>query len=286
MSGETVEAWLGRAAGLLAAAGVAEPRLEARLLLAAATGRPPEALFALRGEGIGAESLRQADAMLERRRRREPASHILGRREFWGLEFQVTREVLDPRPDSETVVAAALSRIGDRHVRLRILDLGTGTGCLLLALLSELPNAEGLGIDLSLAAVRIAAANAARLGLSARARFAVGDWGEGLSEGWDVILSNPPYIPTEEIAALQPEVAEWEPRLALDGGVGGLEAYRRLAPEIARLLEGKGLAAVEIGFDQAEMVGRVCRRAGLSVLECVRDLAGRDRCLLLARRPV
>jgi release factor glutamine methyltransferase len=283
MNAQTVEDWLGRAAGLLAEAGIEEPRLEARLLLADAAGWPPETIFARRGEPMGPEAARRADAMLERRRRRQPASHILGRREFWGMEFEVTPDVLDPRPDSETLVSAALGRIGNRAAPLRVLDLGTGTGCLLLAVLSELSNARGLGVDLSPAAIRIASANAKRLGLNGRARFTTGDWAQGLSEEFDIILSNPPYIPTGEIGRLQPEVALWEPRLALDGGADGLGAYRRILLEAARLLDRRGFAAVEIGWDQAEAVRAIGRQAGLCVLDCVGDLGGRDRCLVLGR---
>ncbi len=283
MSAETVEGWLARAAALLAAAGIEEPRLEARLLLAEAGRWPPEALLSRRAERLPDETRRRAEAMRERRRRREPAAHILGRREFWGLEFEVTPDVLDPRPDSETVIEAALSRIGNRSASLRVLDLGTGTGCLLLAALSELPNARGLGVDLSVAAIEVAASNAERLGLCRRARFVAGDWGQGLSKGFDVILCNPPYVPAGEIAGLQPEVALWEPALALSGGEDGLDAYRKLAPEVARLLLPAGFAAVEIGRDQGAAVGAIGERWGLSASRCVKDLGGRDRCLIWER---
>jgi release factor glutamine methyltransferase len=282
MSGETVEGWLGRAAGVLAEAGVEEPRMEARLLLAGAAGWPPEAMIARRSHELGRDAADRAETMLERRRRREPASHILGRREFWGLEFAVTADVLDPRADSESLVEAALQGIGNRTAPLHVLDLGTGTGCLLLAILSELPNARGLGVDLSPAAVRVAEMNAERLGLSGRAGFTTGDWGGGLSGGFDLILSNPPYIPSGAIAGLQPEVALWEPRLALDGGPDGLLAYRRLGPEIARLLAPGGRAAIEIGSTQAAEAGAILEQSGLRILECVRDLVGRERCLLVS----
>jgi release factor glutamine methyltransferase len=281
MSGETVEAWLGRAAVALAEAGIEQPRMEARLLLAEAVGWPPEAMIARHCERLGGVAADRAEAMLERRRRREPASHILGRREFWGLEFAVTADVLDPRADSETLVGAALQAIGNRSAPLHVLDLGTGTGCLLLAILSELPNARGLGVDLSPAAVRVAEMNAERLGLSGRAGFTTGDWGAGLSGPFDLILSNPPYIPSGAIAGLQPEVALWEPQLALDGGPDGLQAYRRLGPEIARLLAPGGSAAIEIGSTQAAEVAAILDRSGLRILECVRDLGGRERCLLV-----
>jgi release factor glutamine methyltransferase len=281
MSPDTVQAWLGRAAELLKAAGVDEPRFEARLLLANAAGWSTEAALAHRRGSLPQAIARRADAMLERRRQRQPTSQILGRREFWGLEFEVTPEVLDPRPDSETVVTAALKNIGNRAAPLRVLDLGTGTGCLLLALVSELPNAQGLGVDLSPAAVQIAQANSLRLGLSHRAQFVIGNWGGGLSENFDVIIANPPYVPSAEIAGLQPEVSRWEPRIALDGGADGLDAYRRLAPEIARRLVKDGFAALEIGSTQASAVEEICARSGLVVRSCMQDLAGRDRCLIL-----
>jgi release factor glutamine methyltransferase len=283
VSGETVEAWLRRAAGLLEAAGVDEPRFEARLLLAGAAGWSAEAAQAHGREPLSDELARRADAMLERRRQRQPASQILGTREFWGLEFAVTPDVLDPRPDSETLITAALASIGNRAAPLRVLDLGAGTGCLLLALLSELPNARGLGVDVSPAAVQIAQANSLRLGLSRRAEFAIGNWGEGLLESFDVIIANPPYIPSEGIAGLQPEVARWEPPVALDGGADGLDAYRKLMPEVARLLVNDGFAALEIGWGQAATVTAICQGAGLAVRSCVRDLGGRERCLMIEK---
>jgi release factor glutamine methyltransferase len=282
MSPESVQAWLGRAASLLAKAGIEEPRFEARLLLAEAAGWPAEAIVSRQNQLLSQEAARRAEALLERRRLRQPASQILGRREFWGMEFEVRPEALDPRPDSETVVTAALAQITNRTAPFRILDLGTGTGCLLLALLSELPNARGVGLDVSEAAARLARANAERFDLSSRAQFVVGDWGEGLAGEFDVIVSNPPYVPTAAIDGLQPEVASWEPRLALDGGRDGLESYRKLGARIAGLLHPKGFAAIEIGWDQASEVGAICARYGLSVLHCTQDLGGRDRCLLVA----
>ncbi|HXV23331.1 MAG TPA: peptide chain release factor N(5)-glutamine methyltransferase [Alphaproteobacteria bacterium] len=281
MSHENVQSWLVRAAALLAEAGIEDSRFEARLLLAEAAGWPAETIIARHGQHLPEDAVRRAEMLLQRRCRRQPASHILGRREFWGMEFEVRPEALDPRPDSETVVAAALAQIGNRAVPFRVLDFGTGTGCLLLALLSELPNARGVGLDLSEAAARLARANAERLGLSSRAQFVVGDWGEGLAGEFDVIVSNPPYVPTAAIGRLQPEVALWEPRLALDGGKDGLEAYRKLGTWIAGLLHPNGFAAIEIGWDQASAVGGIVGRSGLTVLCRAQDLGGRDRCLLL-----
>jgi release factor glutamine methyltransferase len=284
MTCERVDAWLARAAGRLAGAGLDEPRFEARLLLAHALGWSAESVLRHASDLLSGETLRRADALVERRRRREPAAHILGRREFWGLEFQVTPDVLDPRPDSETLIEAALAEIGGRDAPLRIVDLGTGTGCLMLSLLSMLPNATGLGVDLSAAAVEVARRNADRLGLGDRARFRIGAWGEGVPPGCDLVVANPPYIPTAEIDRLQAEVAMWEPRLALDGGADGLAAYRSLFPAIAGMLRPDGFAAVEIGAEQGDDAAALAAASGLGLRRRVRDLGGRDRCLILALR--
>ena len=281
MTGEKVNAWLGRAADLLALAGLEEPRFEARLLLGHAAGWSPEAVLGHAADALPEEIGRRADALVERRCRREPAAHILGRREFRGLDFEVTPDVLDPRPDSETLVEAALAEIVGQHAPMRIVDLGTGTGCLLLSLLSALANATGLGVDLSAAAVEVARRNAGRLGLSGRAEFRIGDWAAVMPSGADLVVANPPYVPTGQIDRLQPEVALWEPRVALDGGPDGLAAYRRLFPAIAGLLRPGGFAAVEIGSEQAADAGALAEASGLALRRRVRDLAGRDRCLIL-----
>ena len=254
---------LDRAIERLRAAGLDDPARDARLLERHAEN---ETIFG---------------AMIERRAVREPVSHILGRREFWSLDFAVTRACLDPRPDSETVVEAVLSKLADWNRGWRILDLGTGSGCLLLALLSELPNATGLGVDKSPEALAVALGNARRLGLVTRARFEERDWMCELEGVFDVVVSNPPYIPTAEVDALQPEVALYEPRMALDGGRDGLDAYRAIIPSLARRLAPGGLAALEIGVTQAA-VEKLARKAGFAT-ECRADLGGRDRCLILTR---
>lgn len=265
----------------LSGAGVEAPRRDARLLLAAALELSPGALMTAGESRLAPGRRRRFEALVERRRRREPVSRILGRREFWSLDLAITPATLDPRPDSETLVAAVLGRIGDPDRPRRVLDLGTGCGNLLLAVLAALPGAWGVGLDRDTAALAAAAANAGTLGLAARSAFVAGDWGAALAGDWDVILCNPPYIRSAEIDGLAPEVARFEPRGALDGGADGLAAYRRVVPELARLLARDGLAALELGAGQAAEVAALARGEGLEVLDCVRDLAEIQRCLLL-----
>ena len=267
----------------LAAAGIPEPRREARLLAAAALGVTPSDIFTYPERPVDAASLARLDGFAARRAdAREPVSRILGRREFWSLDFALSPDTLDPRPDSETLVEAALDHIRDRAAPLRVLDFGTGSGCLLLALLSELPNAVGTGIDLAVGAARQARANARALGLADRASFVVGDWGAPIAGRAAVILSNPPYIRRDAIAGLRAEVAAHDPRRALDGGTDGLDAYRMLAGEAARLLAPDGVAVFEVGDGQADAVVALMRNAGLRRLEARRDLAGVERGLVLA----
>ncbi len=269
-----------------AALGEASARVapaDARLLLAAAlettrleTAVAPERALSPAEEG-------RFRRYVERRAAGEPASRILGRREFWSLEFEIAPAVLDPRPDTETVVEAALEAVGERGRPLELLDLGVGSGCILLALLSELPNACGLGIDRSEAAARMARRNARRLGLAARARFVVADWGSPLACRFDVVVSNPPYIPRGDVARLAPEVARHDPMAALDGGADGLDAYRSLAAILPGLLKPGGVAALEIGPGQGPAVTLLLEAAGLEMRAARPDLAGRLRCLVAAK---
>lgn len=271
---------LDRAAVRLRGAGIGDARRDARLLLAAALGVEAAQVMAYPERLARGGQVTELERMLDRRVRREPVSRILGRREFWGLEFIINSHTLDPRPDSETLVAAALERLAGRGAPLRILDLGTGSGCLLLALLSELRAAEGLGIDADPGALAVARDNAARLGLAGRARFAAGDWAQGLTGAWQAIVSNPPYIIRGDIDALSPEVAKYDPRLALDAGPDGLGSYREIIPQAAGLLAPEGVLILEIGAGQGDAVGRLLRQAGLDAIECLRDLSGTERCLV------
>jgi release factor glutamine methyltransferase len=271
-------------AARLAAAGIDGAVREVRLLLQAAAGIPIATQIAFPERMVAADAALRFEHLLERRARREPMAHILGQREFWSLAFKVTADTLDPRPDSETLVQAVLDQVPDRSAALQLVDFGTGSGCLLLALLHELPNASGLGVDVSTAALAVAAENANALALARRASFHRGNWDDGLDPGFDILLSNPPYIPSGDIGALQPEVAAFEPRRALDGGVDGLDAYRRLGPAAMRLLATGGLAAFEIGLGQGDSVRRIMAAAGLRHIATAHDLAAVERCVLF-RKP-
>ncbi len=265
------------AAGRLGEAGIDSARLDARLLAAMALDWD-EARILARPEHVLTPAQRlRFKALVARREAREPLAAIAGRREFWGLDFGVTADTLIPRPESETVVEAALAWVADRDAPLQILDLGTGSGCLVLALLAELGNARGLGTDIADAALAVARENAHRLGFGDRVRFRNADWGRDVSGLFDIVLANPPYVAEYEFAALEPEVARFEPRLALSGGADGLRCYRALAPWIPMVLAPHGRAFVEIGSGQAEAVSGIFRDHGLAASGVHNDLAGRPR---------
>ena len=279
----TIGAALAEGTARLNAAGVDAARLDARLLLAAASGKSVEQIVAWPEHELSASESEAFERLVARRARREPVSQILGRREFWSLDLVTTRDTLTPRPDTETIIETALRLFPERAAPLRILDLGTGTGCLLLALLSEFPAAIGIGTEASLAAAVVASGNAARLGLSARVQVVVGNWDDAIDGEFDLIVSNPPYIPTVELGRLEPEVAIYEPRAALDGGADGLGAYRDLAPRVAHRLVRGGFALLEVGAGQAPDVAAICAAAGLQVHGHACDLAGRERCVVVKR---
>lgn len=280
----TIAAALLAATRRLAEAGIDTARLDARVLLADLLGVPSGWLVTHSDKTLSPEQQAAFDARIGRRAAREPVARIIGEQEFWSLPFQVTADTLIPRADSETIVAAALERIPDRQAPLRLLDFGTGTGCLLLSLLHELPNAWGLAVDRNPGSACVARDNARRLGLAERSAVICGDWGTALDGIFHVILSNPPYIREVDIADLQPEVSAYEPRLALAGGADGYQAYRRLAPELARLLAPAGFAALEVGQGQAAPVAECLVAQGLIVPEIIKDLAGIDRCVIAVQR--
>ncbi|MGA2492598.1 MAG: peptide chain release factor N(5)-glutamine methyltransferase [Roseiarcus sp.] len=267
----------------LRASGHDDPEREAALLLTSVCGLRMVDLVAAPEAPLGEAAARLAIAAA-RRLSGEPLSRILGRREFWGLAFALSPETLDPRPETETIVDAALAAFAARRGEaLRIVDFGVGSGALLAALLSEFPAARGVGVDLSPGAAAQARANLESLGLLARVEIRVADWAEGLEGAFDLIVANPPYIRSGDIAGLAREVREHDPRLALDGGADGLDAYRALAPQIAGLLAPAGRFFVEVGAGQADAVKALAAAAGLADLATHRDLAGIERVVSGAR---
>ena len=270
----TVRLTLQSAARALAAV-TDTPRLDAELLMAHALGVDRNALLLQHLNDTAPDAF---SALVARRLAHEPLAYITGTRDFWTISLQVSPAVLIPRPDSETLIDAAIKHFGGRTPKT-VLDLGTGSGALLLAALSHWPDAVGIGVDASDAALAIAQSNADALGLSARAQILKGDWTDGLRGLFDLILCNPPYVETD--ARLTPEVMN-EPTEALFAGADGLDDYRRLAPSLARLLTPNGCAAVEIGATQASKAGALFAEVGLSI-SVRQDLGRRDRCLLLTR---
>lgn len=279
MRRQTLAALICSGAAALEKAGVESPRLEARLLLAHALGVTPEALLLDRDVPVDPT---EYDRLLSRRLEREPLALILGRREFWSLEFEVSGVSIVPRPETETLIEAALAARPDRKRVRSVLDLGTGTGCLLLAALTEFDQAFGVGVDISAKAIALAARNATRLGFRDRAALVCGNWAEAIRERFELVLSNPPYIPTYEISGLMPEVARHEPRTALDGGVDGFACYRRILAALPGLLAPAGVAVLEFGDGQAEILAGLARETGLEAATKA-DLAGRPRAMMLRK---
>jgi release factor glutamine methyltransferase len=265
------------AARLLRQAGIETPELDARLLLCHATGLSHEAYVAALNDALAPEAAARFGAHVERRLAGEPVSRIIGVREFYGRTFRIDQSTLDPRPDTETLIEAALAMV-DRETPLDILDLGAGTGCILITLLAELPQASGVGVDKSLPALERARANAQVLGVGDRARFIAGDWLEAVEGSFDLVVANPPYLSAADMAELAPGVRDHDPWPALDGGPDGLSAYRRIAPGLRKALRPGGFALFEIGHTQAEAVSGLLAGAGLAPEEEPwRDLAGRAR---------
>ena len=268
MLAETLGSLVAMAAGELAAAGFEDPRRHARRLVAAALSLTPAELFLHPGRIADAHQARDVREMLRHALDHEPLSRILQNREFWGRPFALSPETFDPRPETESAVEAVLRRLPDRQAPRRLLDLGTGSGCLLLALLSELPMSIGVGIDISQGAVRTAAQNARALGFAERALFVVGDWGRALSARFEVIVANPPYIASADLALLPREVACYDPPRALDGGKDGLAAYRSIGAGLVTLLA----------------PGGILMKNGLVLDGVEKDLAGVGRCVVARPR--
>lgn len=267
----------------LGEAGFETAALDARLLLQAATGAAATDLILHPDAPLTPDQAQSLAEFTRRRLAHEPVARIVGEREFWGLPFALSPATLVPRPDTETVVETALGLLPDRQAPLRIADFGTGSGCLLVALLHELPRAVGLGIDISLDALRTARRNAEANGVGERSFFALSHWADAVSGPFDLIVSNPPYIASSVIPTLDAEVREHDPLAALDGGPDGLAPYRILLGEAGRLLKPGGLLAVEIGYDQAEDLRRLAQAHALEILKVAHDLSGNPRCVAMKR---
>ena len=265
------------------AGGIEDAQADARILVARTFGLNRAQLISQGDRTLGAREAETLAEQAARRLAREPVSRIFGRREFWGLDLAITPAVLDPRPDTETVIELALDWITTRHLKnekLRVLDIGTGSGALLLALLSELPSATGVATDISVDALKVAEGNARLLDFGERAIFVACNFTDALRGPFDLVVSNPPYISSKEIPTLGPEVRDHDPRIALDGGEDGLAAYRAIADDALRLLTSRGRLVTELGQGQAEPVSAIMRAAGLTIETPIRrDLAGINRAL-------
>ncbi|ARO14745.1 release factor glutamine methyltransferase [Ketogulonicigenium robustum] len=261
----------------LRAAGVEDAPRDARLLLAEALGIAAARLTLVLPDPVTVDTAARFQGFVDQRAARQPMAQILGRRLFYGRSFRVTRDVLDPRPETEELVAAALEA-----PFTRVLDIGTGSGCILLTLLSEQPSATGVGVDLSPAALAVAQDNAVQLGLQARAQFILSDWGAAVVGPFDLIVSNPPYIALDEMPTLAPDVTAWEPDMALTDGGDGLAAYRAILADAPRLLAPQGRIIVEFGPTQAEAVRAIGLAAGLRCTGLRKDMDGRDRNLIFS----
>ena len=271
----TLAAALGPAIDRLAAAGVPEPARDARRLLAHAAGIAPDRLSIHMADPLGTEAADRFAAALAARARRQPVAQITGGRAFWGRDFRVTADVLDPRPETETLVAAALEA-----PFARLLDLGTGSGCLAVTLLAERPAAQGVATDISEAALAVARENAERHRVADRLQLLRADWWSGVAGAFDLIVANPPYIPVADLDALAPELRLHEPRAALTDGSDGLSAYRALAAGAVRHLAPGGRLAVEVGAGQAASVARLFAQAGLDPAGIRADMDGRQRVVI------
>lgn len=260
--------------------GIFSYREDARLLMACALGWSKEKVFANPGYELSAEERGNFEKLVARRLVREPISRIIGQREFWSLNFKISKDTLDPRPDSETLIEAVLEYFPNQEQALSIVDFGTGSGCLILSLLHEYKQAHGLGIDLSEGALEIATENGKHLGLEKRVHFKKGNWGQAITDSFDVVVSNPPYIPVQDEANLERDVVDFDPGTALFAGPEGLDDYRRLMPDVKRVLKPNGMAFFEIGCGQEKDVEQIMGEAGLSLVDQKRDIQGIIRCLV------
>ncbi|USG60694.1 peptide chain release factor N(5)-glutamine methyltransferase [Sneathiella marina] len=276
---QTLQKAVSEAAKLLSGAGVTGARRDAALLMANILESDVGILYLEPDRSLTNAQYSSFQRAIERRALREPISHILGHREFWSLDFLVGPDVLDPRPDSETLIETVLMAQKSGQEITSILDLGVGSGCLLLSLLSEIENARGTGVDQSQAAIEIAIQNARRLGLEDRTKFQHGNWCDGIGETFDLVISNPPYIPASDIEGLQPEVKDFEPLSALIGGEDGLDCYRDIVSSVKPRMNSNSLIVFEVGAGQAQQVSDLLENSGFSDVSRHKDLAEIERCV-------
>ncbi len=265
--------------------GLENPRHEARLLVGYGLGIPVEQILYDQSHQLSEAECANVAALIGRRKDHEPFAYITGTKEFWSLEFGVGEESLIPRPASECIVESALDVLRDTKDEAQILDLGTGSGCLLLSVMHERSDLNGVGIDCSYETIRRATDNSHRLNMKERAKFVVGNWGAALECRFDLILCNPPYVRSSEIGGLMRDVSRYEPRLALDGGADGLSCFRSIGPQLSRLLTPGGMVCIEVGVDQANSVISIFGEYGLKLHDRRTDLAGVERCLVFGRLP-
>ncbi|MEE6207918.1 MAG: peptide chain release factor N(5)-glutamine methyltransferase [Alphaproteobacteria bacterium] len=269
----------------LVQAGIENPRLEARILLAHILHCEPDEIFT--GINISPENMQRTEVLLQQRLAHKPLDKIIGKRAFYKAEFKVNEQVLSPRPDTEILVEAALEYLQNK-AKPHILDLGTGSGCIIETLLQEIPDAKAIAVDISAAALQVAKENAARLKVSERLRFINADWFSAdfvqqINATFDMVVSNPPYIPTAQIADLDVEVKDYDPLFALDGGTSGFDSYRRIADIAPQLLKERGYILLEAGINQAEAIRNIFIQSGLKHVKTVRDLAGIERCVIMQK---
>jgi release factor glutamine methyltransferase len=288
-AGQTVEAARRKLTARFKSSAVDSADLDARVLVGAALSLDLTGLIAAAARPVTPDQATRLEDFARRRLAGEPVARILEAREFWGLPLQLSAATLVPRPDTETVVELALEMVGaapDPKRPLRIADIGTGSGAILLALLSELPDAYGIGTDISVAALRTAGSNTVRLGFASRAAFVACDYAAALSDSFDLMVSNPPYIRSADIAGLATEVRDHDPLVALDGGADGLDAYRKLIPQAAERLVAGGVLVVEAGHDQSGDIAGLMAAAGLTLDRPAKaDLAGIRRAVAARKLP-
>lgn len=273
---------LAKAKQILKDAGIESFSLDAQLLLAHVLGKTREFVISRPEHILSTQEILDYESLIKRRQNREPLAKIIGKKEFWSMEFLVNSATLDPRPDSETIIEAVLEIFPEKGKEIKLIDFGTGSGCLLLTILSEYPNSLGIGVDINRDTLDVAVKNAEKLGLAKRSEFILNGWAEGMEGKFDLIISNPPYIKNSDIKELEPEVSAHEPYMALAGGEDGLDCYRLLASQINNLLKQDGYLILEFGMGQENSVKEIFENSGFRFVSFKNDLAGTTRCVVLA----